>query len=230
MYPAKVQGIGAEQTICAGIAALDQTDVDVIIVARGGGSLEDLSPFNTEVVARAIFGAKKPVVSAVGHETDFTIADFVSDLRAPTPSAAAELVSVDFEAVFEKFLEIVENIETTFDEIIENKKDDVVLKFDKMCVSMEKFAQKCEKPFQKVLVGLKHSIDACMLKKAQKLDLITSKIELNNPLSIIKRGYASVECGEKRVKSLSDANINDILKINVLDGIFVAKITDKEKK
>ena len=106
LYPAKVQGIGAEQTICAGLSSLDETDVDVIIIARGGGSLEDLSPFNTEVVARAIFGTKKPVISAVGHETDFTIADFVADLRAPTPSAAAEIVSIDTAAYIERFYEI----------------------------------------------------------------------------------------------------------------------------
>ena len=93
LYPVKVQGVGAENEIATGINFFSNYDVDVVIVARGGGSMEDLEPFNTEIVANATFNCKKPIVSAVGHETDFTIIDFVSDLRAPTPSAGAELVA-----------------------------------------------------------------------------------------------------------------------------------------
>ncbi|MBQ8762230.1 MAG: exodeoxyribonuclease VII large subunit, partial [Clostridia bacterium] len=102
LYPAKVQGVGAEETIAKGVSVLDKTDVDVIIVARGGGSIEDLSCFNTEVLAYAIYNANKPVISAVGHETDYTICDLVADIRAPTPSAAAELVSVDMGALMDR--------------------------------------------------------------------------------------------------------------------------------
>ena len=91
LYPALVQGAGAAESIVKGIQMLDKTDVDVIIVGRGGGSIEDLWAFNEEIVARAIFECSTPIISAVGHETDFTIADFAADLRAPTPSAAAEL-------------------------------------------------------------------------------------------------------------------------------------------
>ncbi|MGN1186880.1 MAG: exodeoxyribonuclease VII large subunit, partial [Lachnospiraceae bacterium] len=96
LYPAKVQGEGAAQTICDGIRTLDDMNLDVIIVGRGGGSIEDLWAFNEEAVARAVFECRTPVISAVGHETDFTIIDFVSDRRAPTPSAAAELAVFDF--------------------------------------------------------------------------------------------------------------------------------------
>ena len=107
LFPAKVQGIGAEQTIIQGLSVLSKTDVDVIIIARGGGSAEDLSTFNSEKLAYAIFECDKFVISAVGHETDFTIADFVADLRAPTPSAAAELVSKDIKKLE---AELVNNI------------------------------------------------------------------------------------------------------------------------
>ena len=98
LYPAKVQGEGAAESVAAGLAALDTLGVDVIIVGRGGGSIEDLWAFNEETVARAIFSCHTPVISAVGHETDTTIADFVADLRAPTPSAAAELAVADVTA------------------------------------------------------------------------------------------------------------------------------------
>ena len=99
LYPALVQGEGAAKSIVKGIQMLDQAGVDVIIVGRGGGSIEDLWAFNEEIVARAIFECHTPVISAVGHETDFTIADFVADLRAPTPSAAAELAVDDYAGV-----------------------------------------------------------------------------------------------------------------------------------
>lgn len=101
LYPALVQGAGAAESIVKGIRMLDAAGVDVIIVGRGGGSIEDLWAFNEEIVARAIFECRTPVISAVGHETDFTIADFVADLRAPTPSAAAELAVDDFRSVAE---------------------------------------------------------------------------------------------------------------------------------
>ena len=99
LYPALVQGEGAPESIMKGIRILDGLDLDVIIVGRGGGSIEDLWAFNDERVARAIFECQTPVISAVGHETDFTIADFVADLRAPTPSAAAELAVFDYKSI-----------------------------------------------------------------------------------------------------------------------------------
>ena len=102
LYPALVQGEGAKESIAAGIEALDQMNLDLIIVGRGGGSIEDLWAFNEEVVARAIFQCNTPVISAVGHETDTTIADFVADLRAPTPSAAAELAVADIRGILEQ--------------------------------------------------------------------------------------------------------------------------------
>ena len=101
LYPALVQGEGAADSIVRGIHMLDQAEVDVIIVGRGGGSIEDLWAFNEEKVARAIFECRTPIISAVGHETDFTIADFVADLRAPTPSAAAELAVADFRQILQ---------------------------------------------------------------------------------------------------------------------------------
>ena len=113
LYPAQVQGEGAAESVAAGIRALEKKQVDVIIVGRGGGSIEDLWAFNEETVARAIFDCTVPVISAVGHETDTTISDFVADLRAPTPSAAAELAVYDIREVRERLLAYREDFRRT---------------------------------------------------------------------------------------------------------------------
>ena len=119
LYPALVQGDGAAESIVKGIRMLDEAGVDVIIVGRGGGSIEDLWAFNEEIVARAIFECRTPVISAVGHETDFTIADFVADLRAPTPSAATELAVDDFRSVMESFRIYRERLQRGMDSKVE---------------------------------------------------------------------------------------------------------------
>lgn len=230
LCPAKVQGIGAEQTICDGIRKLDTTDVDVIIVARGGGSLEDLSPFNTEMVARAIYEAKKPIISAVGHETDFTIADFVADLRAPTPSAAAELVSVDLQALFEKFIYISKKVEKIFENILEDKKYKTETLFQNICFLGEKLITKNSKPYFNCLTKMKHIVEAFLERKLKAFEMLTNKIELNNPLSIMKKGFASVEKDGVRLSKIGDINLNDEVKTNLSDGYFISKIIKKEKK
>ncbi|MBQ3494521.1 MAG: exodeoxyribonuclease VII large subunit, partial [Clostridia bacterium] len=123
LYPVKVQGVGAEYEIKKGIEFFDNYDVDVVVVARGGGSLEDLMPFNTEVVAKAVFYANKPIVSAVGHETDFTICDFVADLRAPTPSVASELLCEDIQAKKQNVLSLLKRLNLA---VIKNFRDNSV--------------------------------------------------------------------------------------------------------
>ena len=110
VYPSRVQGDGAEKEIIAGLKYFENSDVDVVIIARGGGSFEDLAPFNTEALARAIFACKKPIISAVGHETDFSISDFAADMRAPTPSVAGELAFFDFKQTAKKLNDTVDNI------------------------------------------------------------------------------------------------------------------------
>ena len=125
LYPAKVQGDGAADTIVNGIRCLDSKNLDVIIVGRGGGSIEDLWAFNEEKVARAIFECNTPVISAVGHETDYTIADYVADMRAPTPSAAAELVVFEYNKLCEKISSYEENIRYRIDIKIRNYKNTV---------------------------------------------------------------------------------------------------------
>ena len=230
LYPAKVQGIGAESTIISGLKELDKTDVDVIIVARGGGSLEDLSPFNTESVARAIFETQKPVISAVGHETDFTIADFVADLRAPTPSAAAEIVSVDTMALYDRMKITLQKIEQTQNNIINNNLEKLTGITEDIIYETENYLTNKYLPIKDVLTNLKHEIDKYLNNNEQKFKLLLSKIELNNPISIMTRGYSSVEKNDKRITKLSEVDVGDSISVNLSDGKIYANVTKKEKR
>ena len=218
LYPVKVQGVGSEFEIARGIEFFSSYDgVDVVIVARGGGSIEDLEPFNSEVVANAAFDCKKPLVSAVGHETDFTIIDFVSDLRAPTPSAAAELVA------WSKSLEL-ENISSFLCEMEKNLINK--LNFNKKDIDI--LYQKIDNLSSNKLLGCKNSID----NKVNKLQLFESYLEKCNfhldklklivdnlnPKKLSDIGYSKIIKDHKVVNSVSDIVPNDKLTLSMIDG------------
>jgi len=229
LFPAKVQGIGAENTIISGLKELDKTDVDVIIIARGGGSLEDLSPFNTEAIARAIYETEKMVISAVGHETDFTIADFVADLRAPTPSAAAELVSVDTTSLYERMNITLQKIEQAENKIITNYFEKLNNLTEDIIYHTENYLTQKYLPLKDMLTGIKYGMDKFLTAKEQNFKLLLSKIELNNPISILSHGYASVEKQQKRITKLEEVKIGDEIVVNLSDGNIFANVTKKEK-
>lgn len=230
LYPAKVQGIGAESTIIAGIEALDKTNVDVIIVARGGGSAEDLSTFNTESVAMAIANANKPVISAVGHETDFTIADFVADLRAPTPSAAAELVSVDLvklsasmQSNAMRLLRLTENFYQTakdkINNLINRAENSTVLYLQQESANIASLNSRLS------------SIGALTIKNIEhNFDLLAQKLEVLNPIRIMRLGYAQVEKNGQIVSSASAVSINDTISMHLADGKIDCVVTNKQEK
>lgn len=230
LYPAKVQGIGAEVTIVQGIKELDKTNVDVIIVARGGGSLEDLSCFNTEIIARAIAEAKKPIISAVGHETDFTIADFVADLRAPTPSAAAELVSIDLGALVDKLTFTTKKICTSTQNYLVNLKENVFNLADMLCNNFTIYQQDKMQPIREILLRLGQKVDNNIMNNEHRLQLLVNKIEAKNPLSILKMGYVTVEKHNKRVTSTQEVQVGEQVSINLLDGILLSEIKEKKGK
>ena len=201
LYPAKVQGVGAEFEIVKGIEFFNDYDVDVVIVARGGGSIEDLQPFNAEVVAVATYNCKKPIVSAVGHETDFTIIDFVSDLRAPTPSAAAECVvnslSDDVNLLesysnyfYENILSRISNIKNCANSII-----------DKVCYLSETKLGKMKNEIDNRLIKINNSVNTICSNFEHKLDLLNSKLESLNPILPLNKGYVKVEDGDSSINS-----------------------------
>ncbi len=221
IYPAAVQGVNVSSTVIEGLDTFNKlNNVDVIIIARGGGSFEDLFGFNDEALARKIFESHIPVISAVGHETDFTICDFVSDLRAPTPSAAAELV-------YPKYSDIV-------DKILLNKRRNInaiqnYIERRKQYVERLK-ASKLEKVPLNMINMYRMNIDKCIKEsyhtlslkvekyKAQTIKYIT-KLDTLSPLKTLTRGYSVVENEDRKViKSVSDVKRDDKLKVILNDG------------
>ncbi len=228
LFPVKVQGVGAEESIAKGLEEMDKTNVDLIILARGGGSLEDLSPFNTELVARAIFKTQKMVISAVGHETDVTIADFVADLRAPTPSAAAELVAVDLSALKQVFEDDVNSLFELFEEFLDNNCSNIVDLTGDLLFYFENLTNKKVLPLRENVLKLNHQMESYQKEQEQKLLLLINKIELNNPIALLKKGFATIELNGKRVLSTKQISCGDNVMINLFDGKLKAEVKEKE--
>ncbi len=230
IFPARVQGTGAEYTIEEGLEYFSSSDVDVVVVARGGGSLEDLQPFNTEVVARAVFKCKKPVVSAVGHETDFTICDFVASLRAPTPSAAAELLTIDVMTEFNKIKKDFSKLSILISHLI----DDKINKIDNsLSYIFDSYESKCD-DLKKNLTILTHKLGFNYNKpfgdKENNLKLALTKLEGLNPVSILLKGWASVEKDDTRLDSIDKLKKNDKIRVNFKDGSIDAVVENIQQK
>lgn len=227
IVPVKVQGVGAAEEIAEGIRLLNEfTDCDVMIVGRGGGSIEDLWAFNEEVVARAIFKSKIPVISAVGHEIDFTIADFVADLRAPTPSAAAELV-------IGSRLEILQHLDHLVRRLmrIEDRLDYAKLKLDELVQrlghSLEGKIADFRLSFERMLLILRRSLQFPLQESRHKIERLNERIKLLNPLSIMERGYSIVrkEKNGKVVKQVSDVAMGEKLVIQLWKGKITSRVS-----
>lgn len=224
LFNTKVQGLNAENEIAKAINLMSNYEkIDIIIVARGGGSLEDLSAYNTEIVARATFNCKKPIISAVGHETDFTIIDFVSDLRAPTPSAAAELVTEDIEQQKSYFF----NLKAKFDNILEDFVDEKKLILYNF---LDKIKNQLEKQFLQSKINIttlskkfENSSISCINNKDYEIGIFETTLEKINPYNVLKQGYAKLEQFGKPILSKNQINFNDNILVYLKDGKFTAK-------
>lgn len=225
LYPVKVQGVGAEFEIAQGIDFFSEYDnIDVIIVARGGGSLEDLQPFNTEVVADAVFRCQKPLVSGVGHETDYTIIDFVSDLRAPTPSAAAELVAWRKDLLISQILGSVELMQKYINYIYTNYTNSIDMNMMKIQNALNGKIVAFEGFVDKMYSTVKNSIDMGLVKCEHVLEKYLSTLNQLNPKALLDKGYTKVMIDGKIVKSKDDLKIDDEIRFTLLDGNIVAKV------
>lgn len=220
LYPALVQGEGAAQSIVNGIHALEQIGVDIIIVGRGGGSIEDLWAFNEKIVADAIFNCRIPTISAVGHETDWTIADFVADMRAPTPSAAAELAVFDYRLVQDKLYEYNRRMQNSLCnklELSRQKLNSYKLKLDYL--SPEHRLNENRRRLMEYEEKLKLRIDMIIKEKKHMFELYAGRLEACSPVKKLGQGYAYVEdYNGKFLRSVEGVEANQDITIYLLDG------------
>ena len=228
LCPAIVQGEMAAPSIVRGIEKLDNMDLDVLIVGRGGGSIEDLWAFNEEIVAKAIFDASTPIISAVGHERDFTIADFVSDLRAPTPSAAAELAVfdanrflMDVEGLKERLhRHMIGSLENAKLALLASSKD---LESKNPKVSLQTRREQLKSIDEK----LKALISFNLNETKNKLKLSATTLDAHNPLTKLKGGYGYVKgASGKAIKTIKDIKIGDEFEVVLADGNISSKALD----
>ena len=228
LYPVPVQGENAAQKIAEGIEFMNENNLaDVLIIARGGGSLEDLWPFNEEVLARAIYNSNLPIISAVGHETDFTISDFVADLRAPTPSAAAELAVADITEIKAKLNTYNKRIKQALIKKIELMK----LRFQK-CMTSRVYTDPFKVINEKYMIidmktkEMELNISKKMQQQKLKAQILISKLDSMSPLKTLTRGYSIVLKDNKNINSIKQLKKEDRISIQMMDGKIYAKITD----
>ncbi len=231
LYPAQVQGQGAAESIVRGIRMLDACGMDVIIVGRGGGSIEDLWAFNEECVARAIFECNTPVISAVGHETDFTIADFVADLRAPTPSAAAELAVFEIEQIEQRMRDMHEWLVQK----IRGCTDAAWERYEKARMRLGYLSPEHQlRQKQQYAAELEEKLRTAMAQRLQKsrhrLELYAGRLEGLSPLAKLSRGYAFVtDEGGKALVSVDQTKKGGLLALQIKDGEVLARVEEKKK-
>ena len=230
LYPALVQGEGAAASIVNGIHALEQLGVDVIIVGRGGGSIEDLWAFNEEIVARAIFECSIPIISAVGHETDTTIADYVADLRAPTPSAAAELAVYDWRELEQQFLAVRMELNRGISDKLEQA-EQRLKQYERQLKLLTPQNRLNEK--RQYVIEMEEKLGMYMkqklLQKKHQLELYAGQLEGMSPVRKLSQGYSYVS--DDAGKAINDVNMvkkGDHITIHMLNGKVRAEVTETE--
>ena len=226
LLPVPVQGEGAAVKIAEAIRTMNEQKLaDVIILARGGGSLEDLWPFNEEIVAREIYNSELPVISSVGHETDFTIADFVADLRAPTPSAAAELAVPNIADVILK----LNSYKNRYQLALKKKVEFMRLRYEK-CMNQRVFKEPLQKIQEKYIIidmkikSMQNSVNAMYKDKKGNAMKLIAKLDALSPLKTLMRGYSIVSLNGKSIKSAKDLNKDDVIELRLSEGSAKAKI------
>lgn len=230
LYPVKVQGEGADFEIAQGVLYFSQSDVDVVIVGRGGGSNEDLSAFNSEIVVRAIAECQKPVVSAVGHGVDFTLCDFVADKRAVTPTEAGEFVTVDSVATKRKICLLLNKAYANVCSQIYAKTDKIAYDQQKINSVVSLSVKDKLNQARSAINNICNIVDKRFCACSANLQSTTNKLSSLNPASILQRGFSYVTASDKNVKSIEQLDVGQQIRITFFDGKATATITDREKK
>lgn len=227
LYPALVQGEGAVASIVQGIQAMESLQPDVLIVGRGGGSIEDLWAFNEEAVARAIFECSIPVISAVGHETDTTIADFVADLRAPTPSAAAELAVFDIQSFYEKLAHEKMQMNRRMEARLERaKQKEEYLAKQLQLLSPENQMNSKRQYAMDLEERLGQLMQRTLRENQHRLELLAGALDGLSPAKKLSQGYSVVRNRQgKNIRKTKDVKTGETLQIHVTDGTIEAEVT-----
>lgn len=229
VYDAQVQGNFAVKQVIEGITYFDNmSDVDVIVVARGGGSIEDLMPFNDEELARIAYICNKPIISAVGHETDYSILDFVADLRAPTPSAAAELITYDNL----ELIQYVKDLQSNMNSILENKIIDIDTNINYNILNIERVINESINGeilyINDILNDIEHYLDKNIDNTTYRVNILLNTLDKLNPIKLLKSGYAHI-MKNNQVINYENVNVGDELDIRTSELKLKAKVTNKEK-
>lgn len=231
LIPVTVQGAYAPATLISGIAAAQTTGADLIIVGRGGGSAEDLSCFNDIGYAKALYNSEIPTISAVGHETDFTISDFVADLRAPTPSAAAEIatsvtcddLSEHIELTYDKLSDIVHSKIEGYEQLIDGYQRHIA------AYSPINRLERSQRELELLDSRVKAALTGHIRSNEALVESYTDKIEALSPVNVLRRGYSAVTVNGRTAGSINDISVGDNAEILMSDGIAKATITEIEK-
>ncbi len=229
LYPALVQGEGAPASLLSGLRYFSNTDTDVVIIGRGGGSIEDLWAFNDEAVARQIASMPMPVISAVGHETDFTICDFVADLRAPTPSAAAELAVPDIRELILSLDAAASRASAALLNVARRKKERLASLGERLSVlgkgrMLEAKKQALLYLSEKIHLAARMNLE----RKGAELSAKAEKLEALSPLRVLRRGYCVAEVGGNVLVSTENVSVGDSLSLTLADGKIFAAVQEKE--
>lgn len=223
----QVQGDSAASSIIKAIYELNTTDVDTIIIARGGGSVEDLCPFNDENLALAIYNSDIPIISGIGHETDFTICDFVADLRAPTPSAAAELAVPDIREEIHYITSLKNTLDTEFERLIIDKQ----YRIEKLINSQvlknpEKIIENCELYLDILNTRINDSYKEMLNNYSTSFYSLCSKLDSLSPLKVLSRGYSIIKKDKSIISNSNELSVGDNISIRFTDNEVSAKITE----
>ena len=231
LCPAQVQGDGAKESIVSGIQRLEQLGVDVIIVGRGGGSIEDLWAFNERIVAEAIFHCSVPVISAVGHQTDYTIADFVADKRAATPSQAAEFAVFEFEQTKIMLAQMRQRMNLSMNRRIRTERERLQHKATKLgFLSPKRRLEENRRRLMDFEEKLSIRMQQNFREKKNRLAILAQTLDGYSPAKKISSGYAYLEGADgKSIKNIAQVNVSDNITVHVIDGKIKAVITEAIK-
>lgn len=231
LYPSLVQGEGAAANLIAGIDYFDNSHlVDVIIIGRGGGSIEDLWAFNDESLARRIFACEIPIISAVGHETDFTICDFVCDMRAPTPSAAAEIAVPDAKELMLRLSDISDILKMSLERLVDRRTERLEnLKASGAFLKPERIFDTFREGLQALLSRASLAQRDFLGEHDALLRALSGKLHALSPLSVLSRGYSVVTSDDGVIRHVDDVKISDKLKVRLSDGELITEVKERVK-